>query len=98
MAIVAKAEGSGARPIVPVLTDRKGVFLQLGAFGSSGNAESYVLRLRSDVDWLAPVLHVYPKDGLFRVHAGPYKDQAEARLAADRISLALGLKPMVFTR
>lgn len=98
IALLARADPSAIEPVVPMVSDRKGFFLQLGAFGSSGNAESYVLRLRSDVEWLGPALHVYPKDGLFRVHAGPYKDQTEARVAADRISLALGLKPMVLTR
>jgi rare lipoprotein A len=93
-----KPEPAAMQPVVPLTTDFKGVFLQLGAFGSLDNADSYLTRLRSQVDWLAPTLHVYPKDGLFRVHAGPYANQAEARAAADRISQALGIKPMVLTR
>jgi len=84
--------------VVAVTTEQKGLFLQLGAFGSQDNAENYLARLRSQVDWLAPVLHVYPKDGLFRVHAGPYPSQADARAAADRISQALGIKPMILVR
>lgn len=71
------------------------MFLQLGAFGSRDNADNYLARLRSQVDWLAPALHVYRKDGLFRVHAGPYENQAEARTAVDRISEALGIKAIV---
>jgi rare lipoprotein A len=74
------------------------LFLQLGAFGSQDNADNYLARLRAQVDWLAPALHVYPKEGLFRVHAGPYANQADARAAADRISQALGIKPMILTR
>ena len=86
-------------PVVAVTTEQKaGLFLQLGAFGSQDNADSYLARLRSQVEWLAPTLHVYPKDGLFRVHAGPYANQADARAAADRISQTLGIKPMVLTR
>ena len=85
-------------PVVAVTVEQKGLFLQLGAFGSQDNAENYLARLRSQVDWLAPALHVYPKDGLYRVHAGPYANQADARAAADRISQALGIKPMVLTR
>ena len=87
-----------APPVVAVTAEQKGLFLQLGAFGTPNNAESYLARLRTQVDWLAPALHVYPKDGLFRVHAGPYASQADARAAADRISQALGIKPMVLTR
>ena len=77
---------------------QKGLFLQLGAFGTPDNAENYLARLRTQVDWLAPALHVYPKDGLFRVHAGPYATQSDARAAADRISQALGIKAMVLVR
>ncbi len=87
-----------ATPIVAVTSEQKGLFLQLGAFGSQGNAESYLARLKSQVDWLAPALHVYPKDGLYRVHAGPYANQADARATADRISQALGIKAIVLTR
>ena len=88
-------EPVAAPPVVAVTAERKGVFLQLGAFGSQDNADNYLARLRAQVDWLAPALHVYPKDGLFRVHAGPYASQAAARTAADRISHALGIKSMV---
>lgn len=85
-------------PVVAVTTEQKGVFLQLGAFGSQDNADNYLARLRTQVDWLTPSLHVYPRDGLFRVHAGPYATQADARAAADRISQALGIKAIVFPR
>jgi rare lipoprotein A len=84
--------------IVAVTAEQKGLFLQLAAFGSRDNADSYLARLRTQVDWLAPALHVYPKDGLYRVHAGPYTTQADARAAADRIGQSLGIKAMVLTR
>ena len=81
---------------VPVTVDVSGVYLQLGAFGSRENAESYLVRLKTQVDWLT--LQIFPRDGLFRVHAGPYASQAEARQIADRVSQALGIKPLVLTR
>jgi len=87
-----------APPTVPMTRDASGIYLQLAAFGSEANAENYLAKLKAQADWLTQALHVYPKDGLFRVHAGPYASQAEARQAADRISQALGLKPMVLTR
>ena len=95
---VATPEPVAAAPVVAVTAESKGMFLQLGAFGSQENADNYLARLRAQVDWLAPGLHVYPKDSLFRVHAGPYANPAEARIAADRISQALGIKTMVLTR
>ena len=85
-------------PVVAVTAERRGMFLQLGAFGSQDNADNYLARLRAQVDWLAPALHVYLQDGLFRVHAGPYANQAEARTAAERISQALGIKTMALVR
>ena len=87
-----------APPTVPTTRDASGIYLQLGAFGSRENAENYLARLKTQIGWPTQALHVFPKDGLFRVHAGPYASQAEARQAADRISQALGLKPMILTR
>ena len=84
--------------MVAVTAEQKGLFLQLAAFGSQDNADNYLARLRGQIDWLAPALHVYRKDGLYRLHAGPYDNQTDARAAADRISQALGIKPMVLTR
>ena len=75
-----------------------GVYLQLGAFGSRENAESYLARAKVQVEWVAQLLHLFPRDGMFRVHAGPYASSSEARLAAERIALALGTRPVVVTR
>jgi rare lipoprotein A len=97
-AAVQAATPEASIPVVAVTAEQKGLFLQLAAFGSQDNADSYLSRLRLQIDWLAPALHVYPKDGLFRVHAGPYVNQADARAAADRISQSLGIKAMVFAR
>jgi rare lipoprotein A len=85
-------------PQVPVTVDASGVYLQLGAFGSRENAENYLTRLKAEVNWLAQALHIFPRDGLFRVHAGPYPNQAEAHTIADRISETLGVRPFVLTR
>ena len=69
---------------------RAAVYLQLGAFGSRENAESYLARAKVQVEWLAQSMHLFPRDGLYRVHAGPYASSGEARLAADRVGVALG--------
>lgn len=92
------SDGVAAPQSLPVAIEASGVFLQLGAFGSQDNADNYLMRLRAQIEWLVPALHVYPKDGLFRVHAGPYANRAEARDAADRIGQALGIKAMVLVR
>jgi rare lipoprotein A len=81
-----------------VARDTRGVYLQLAAFGSRTNAESYLARTKRELDWLAERLHVMGRDGLFRVHAGPYANPAEARRIADRVAMSLGAKPLVVTR
>lgn len=87
-----------AAPSVPVTRDASGHYLQLGAFGSQENAEIFLSRLRTQIDWLALTMHIFQRDGLFRVHAGPYATPQEARQAAERISQSLGIKPMVLVR
>ncbi len=91
------AVAAGAPP-VPVTTNAAGIYLQLGAFGSRENAENFLARMKVQVEWLAGTLHVFSRDGLYRVHAGPYAREVEARQAADRISQTLGVKPFVLTR
>jgi rare lipoprotein A len=85
-------------PPAPERSDAGGVYLQLGAFGSRENAENFLARMRVQIEWLATALHVFSGDGLFRVHAGPYPREAEARRDADRISQALGFRPFVLAR
>jgi rare lipoprotein A len=78
--------------------EASGHYLQLGAFGSRENAESFLARVRAQADWIAARLHIHARDGLFRVHAGPYASQSEARQTAERVGQALGEKPMLLTR
>ncbi len=89
-----------APPVVAITAEPQGIFLQLGAFSSQDNADNYLAKLRAQLDnTLAASLHIYKKgDGLFRVHAGPYSSQAEARQAADHLNQSLGIKAIVVTR
>lgn len=75
-----------------------GHFLQLGAFGSRDNAESYLARARAELAWLAEALQLYFHDNLFRVQAGPYPDASAAREIADRIGVTLSVKPVMVVR
>lgn len=81
-----------------VATGGNGHFLQLGAFGSRENAESYLGRARAELAWLAESLQLYFHDNLFRVQAGPYPDAAAAREIAERIGVTLSVKPVVVVR
>ncbi|MGW8184014.1 MAG: septal ring lytic transglycosylase RlpA family protein [Burkholderiales bacterium] len=91
------SHGSGTAQ-APLTSDASGIYLQLGAFGSKPNAESFLARLQMQVAWLADTVHIYSRDGLYRVHAGPYASRDEARAVADRISQAFGIKSFVLTR
>ena len=75
-----------------------GIFLQLATFGSRDSAETSAERLRSELFWMSAAVAVYARDAVFRVQAGPFADADEARQTADRISLALGLKPTIITK
>ena len=79
-------------------SDSRGIYLQLAAFGSRENAESYLARAKLQLGWLSERLHVLGREGLFRVHAGPYASSTEARQIADRVALSMGVKPVVVTR
>ncbi|HET8608960.1 MAG TPA: septal ring lytic transglycosylase RlpA family protein [Burkholderiales bacterium] len=87
-----------APPQVPVTSDASGVYLQFGAFSSKDNADDFLARLQAQLDSLGHQLHIHFKDGLYKVHAGPYRSRAQARSAATRISAKLGIKPMVLVR
>ena len=86
-----------APPSIPVTADAGRFYLQLGAFGSKENAENFLARLQASLG-ASDNLHIHARDQLYRVHAGPYASQADARSAADRLAEALGVKAIVLTR
>lgn len=71
------------------------VFLQLGAFKSPQGAESFLIKLREEMGDGSKPLMLYEKEGLTRVHTGPYASESEARSAAERLEGRLGFKPFV---
>lgn len=92
--------GSAAAPTQPPPAEQelRGTFLQLGAFGSQDNAESFRARIAMQLDWLAEPIHVHAKDGMYRLHLGPYRDAQEAGRVAERIREALAFRPFVVQR
>jgi rare lipoprotein A len=71
------------------------VYLQLGAFSSQAGAEAYRDKMRSKLGDTGKELRLTTKDGLVRVHIGPYGSQSEARSSAETLESKLGFKPMV---
>ena len=72
-----------------------GVYLQLGAFESQQNAESFLARMRAELGNTGKQLKLSAKGGMVRVHIGPYGSQSEARSSAESMEGKLGFKPMV---
>ena len=75
-----------------------GVFLQLAAFSARDNAEAFRARVYRDLDWLTEGIQILQRDGLFRLHLGPYRDRGQAGGIAERIRAALELKPVIVVR
>jgi rare lipoprotein A len=75
-----------------------GVYLQLGAFAASDNADSFLRRMRAELPMLDGLATVIPGDGLYKVQAGPYPSRAQAQQVAERIERVLDLKPLFVTR
>jgi hypothetical protein len=51
--------------------------------------------MRSELRDTSKTLSLYEKDGLTRVHFGPYANASEARNAASKLVSSLGFKPFV---
>ena len=108
VAAPAAAAGSAAMPVAapataaatalataPLVSSDNAVYLQLGAFKTQEAAEAYLAKMRSKLGDNGKQLKLSTKDGLVRVHIGPYASESEARSSADSIAAKLGFKPMV---
>jgi rare lipoprotein A len=84
--------------IAPVAVEAGGVYIQLGAFSVAENADAFLRRMRTDLDWIGETLRLHQREGLYRVHAGPYPDVEAAQRDADRIRQALGFTPFLIQR
>lgn len=82
----------------PARSERPGHYLQLGAFSVAGNADDFLKKMQSQLTWLSDSLAVWSRDGLFRVHAGPFPSREQALAQSDRIETELGTKPLILSR
>jgi len=98
LASAAAEDGSSKPPAFPARADARGLYLQLGAFANSDNAESFRVRLYQQLAWLNEAIHIIAGEGAFRLHLGPYRDAAEASRIAQRISESLEIKPLLIQR
>jgi rare lipoprotein A len=98
------AEAKPAAPIapdgveVPIAAEPGGIYLQLGAFSAPENAENLRARLALELAALDRAIEIFRRDGLYRLHVGPYRSRAEAAAVADQIRGALDVRPHVVVR
>ena len=81
-----------APPVAPMDTAATpgGFAVQLGAFASYPNAQSFVEHVRGQLASAAVEAKVRQANSLFRVYVGPYATRDEARAVAQRLESAFG--------
>ena len=89
-----KSVDRSASNTIATTSDTSRIYLQLAAFSAYNNADTFLARMRTELPELTNALGITAKDGLFKVHAGPYSDQILARQAADKISHGLSIRPI----
>ena len=93
-------EPEAAQPAqaIPVDAEAGGIYLQLGAFSGRDNAENFRVRVYQQLAWLGEAIRIYPRDGMFRLHLGPYRNRGEADAIAEKIRAELDFRPLVVNR
>ena len=109
VAAVVEAPAASPAPVAPqtpadspapvaassVAVAEPGVYLQLGAFASRDNAESFRLRVYRELAWLTEKIQIFNSGSLYKVHLGPYRTRADAKPVALRIASELDFTPMM---
>jgi len=70
-------------------------YLQLGAFGTVNNARNYLAHIQQRLPSLGESIGIRKKDGLFKIHAGPFTNLAMAQQAANTFKQSLSIKPIM---
>ena len=81
-----------------VVEEAAGLWLQLGAFSSRDGAESFRDHAARELSWNHEPVQVTPRDGLYRVRLGPYRNREEALAIADKVRETLGFAPTLINR
>jgi peptidoglycan lytic transglycosylase len=83
----------------PVADERQSssaeTYLQLGAFATVHNARNYLTRIQQRLPSLGKTVGIKKRDGLFKIHAGPFTNLAMAQQAANTIQQRLAIRPVM---
>jgi rare lipoprotein A len=91
----ARADAAVDAGSIPVTAESAGIYLQLGAFSSQANAESFRESIRKRLSWIKRPVQIQKRGKLFRLRLGPYRNRSEAKAAAQKIRDELDFKPLV---
>jgi len=91
----AATAAANTQPVAGAVAATGNIYLQLGAFKTPEAAESFLAQMRARLGDAGKQLSVFVKDGLSRVHLGPYASQDAARSSAEGLKGKLGFKPLV---
>ncbi len=94
----ARARSAAASDSIPVSAETAGIYLQLGAFSSHANAESFRDNIRKQLAWLKQPIQIQKHGTLFRLHLGPYPNRGAANAMAEKIRAELDFKPLVINK
>jgi rare lipoprotein A len=83
-------------PVVSL--ESAGLWIQLGAFSSADGAESFRQHVTRELDWILEPVQISSRDGMHRVHLGPYRNRGEAAAIAEKVSRSLGFAVTPSTR
>ena len=92
------ARSAAAADSIPVSAETAGIYLQLGAFSSHANADSFRDNIRKQLAWLKQPILIQERGKLFRLHLGPYANRGEANAIAEKIRSELDFKPLVVNK
>lgn len=70
-------------------------YLQLAAFGSVHNAQSYLMQLRSDFPSITQQAYINQTSGLHKIFVGPFSDLEAATQTANAITASGSPKPIL---
>ena len=82
-------------PPIPLDAEAGGIYLQLGAFSGRDNAENFRTRVYRQLAWLNDAIQIFSRDGMFRLHLGPYRSRSDANAVAEKIRADLDFTPLV---
>ena len=83
---------------IPVDAEAGGIFLQLGAFSARDNADSFRNRVYQQLAWLNDAIQIHSRNGMYRLHLGPFRDRDEATSMAEKIRAELDFKPLLISK